>query len=207
MEVLTDDLWKLGFNEIKTNKNWSKIHKDKNSTIYTKNVFKKCDVPTFKVVIENFPYSTEFLLKMFQNIETSIEYTKYIEESKRIYEENETRDIVYQITDVPISFLKKRDLILAREFKIFEKGFVMMGKSTKHDEYPVRKDLVRSEVIFQMVSVEKSKLDENKSNIVIMYQTNIGMWVPGFLLNQAIKVLAGLMFQEFEQAMEYTSKL
>jgi hypothetical protein len=38
---------------------------------------------------------------------------------------------------------------------------------------------VRGNVIFQMVSVEKSKIDSNKCDIVILYQTNLGMWIPG----------------------------
>jgi hypothetical protein len=70
-------------------------------------------------------------------------------------------------------------MVMAREFKIFEKGFVMLGKSTEHKDYPVKKEMVRGNVIFQMVSVEESKSDSNKSDIVILYQTNLGMWIPG----------------------------
>jgi hypothetical protein len=55
----------------------------------------------------------------------------------------------------------------------------MLGKSTEHKDYPVKKEMVRGNVIFQMVSVEESKSDSNKSDIVILYQTNLGMWIPG----------------------------
>jgi hypothetical protein len=55
---------------------------------------------------------------------------------------NDSKDIIYQITETPISFLSKRDMVMAREFKIFENGFVMLGKSTEHENYPVKKEMV-----------------------------------------------------------------
>jgi hypothetical protein len=116
MEVLTDELWQLGFKEIKTSKGWSRIHQDKNSTVYSKTLFPKSDVSTFKVILPEVSYSHQFILKMFKDIESSKEYTKYILESKKIQEYQKFKLKILEMIQ-KILFIKSQKL----QFHSFQK--------------------------------------------------------------------------------------
>jgi len=49
-----------------------------------------------------------------------------------------------------------------------------------HDDYPIRNDLTRSQVVFQSSRVRKNKKEPNtKSDVTFIYQINLGMWLPG----------------------------
>jgi hypothetical protein len=79
-----------------------------------------------------------------------------------------------------------------------------MTQSTTHKDYPITKDYPRTDLIFQCVKLIKM---EDKTELSVIYQQNLGFWIPNFILYQAMKWVGPKFPTLFDLDFDYQEKL
>eukprot|EP01080_Neovahlkampfia_damariscottae_P003803 gene3803-6964_t len=201
-KAITQELWDIFEKETDSDEGWYVELKDKHATFCSKTLFPKCDMYAYKVSSTiNFP--VHIFKEMYDDHSIRAEYNSDIIKCSKFYEDGNF-DIIYQISQPPVSFLSERELVLAREWKHYDDGFDIICTSMEHDDYPIQNGLTRSEVAFQTSRVRKNKQEpDSKSDVTFIYQINLGMWIPGWVISQAISLFSSKMIGKIESACQF----
>eukprot|EP01080_Neovahlkampfia_damariscottae_P003415 gene3415-5960_t len=203
MNTITKELSELGEKELNTDEGWYMEYDDgTGTTIWSKTLFPECDIKTYKVIFE-VSRSVEIVYTAFKDQEARVKFSPKFSVSKFVAQDGE-KDIVFQINKPIIPFLSERELLLERLFKKKDDSFMMICKSTTHDDYPINNTYPRTDTIFQ--ACKAVKLEEKKTQITFIHQQQLGFWIPQFVIYQAMKMLSPKIPTIFDVACDYHEK-